>query len=61
MHPEILTALTLAVLATGAAHAAPTNSTPARATTQTTNQAPTLLQQNLLTLIKAGQAMEAET
>jgi len=62
MHPKILTALTLAVLGTGAAHAAPTNSTPARATTQTTNQtAPTLLQQNLLTLIKAGQAMEAET
>ncbi len=66
MHPKILTALTLAVLGSvvthvGAAHAAPTNSTPARATTQTTNQAPTLLQQNLLTLIKAGQAMEAET
>lgn len=62
MHPKILTALTLAVLGTGAAHAAPTNSTPARATTQTANQtAPTLLQQNLLTLIKAGQAMEAET
>ena len=67
MHPKILTALTLAVLGTvvahiGAAHAAPTNSTPARAAAQTTNQtAPTLLQQNLLTLIKAGQAMEAET
>lgn len=67
MHPKILTALTLAVLGSvvahvGAAHAAPTNPTPARATTQTTNQtAPTLLQQNLLTLIKAGQAMEAET
>lgn len=71
MYPKILTALTLAVLGTvvthvGAAHAAPTNPTPARATTQTaaqtTNQtAPTLLQQNLLTLIKAGQAMEAET
>lgn len=66
MHPKILTALTLAVLGTGATHAAPTNSTPARAITQTaaqtTNQtAPTLLQQNLLTLIKAGQAMEAET
>lgn len=67
MHPKILTALTLAVLGTvvahvGAAHAAPTNPTPTRAATQTTNQtAPTLLQQNLLTLIKAGQAMEAET
>ncbi|MBD3727817.1 MAG: hypothetical protein IE936_12235 [Moraxella osloensis] len=62
MHPKILTALTLAVLGTGAAHAAPTNSTPARAAAQTANQtAPTLLQQNLLTLIKAGQAMEAET
>lgn len=67
MHPKILTALTLAVLGTvvahaSVAHAAPTNSTPARATTQTVNQtAPTLLQQNLLTLIKAGQAMEAET
>ncbi|MBW4010006.1 hypothetical protein HG532_08210 [Moraxella osloensis] len=67
MHPKILTALTLAVLGSvvthvGAAHAAPTNPTPARAATQTTNQtAPTLLQQNLLTLIKAGQAMEAET
>lgn len=67
MHSKTLTALTLAVLGTvvahaGAAHAAPTNPTPARATTQTTNQtAPTLLQQNLLTLIKAGQAMEAET
>ena len=67
MHPKILTALTLSVLGTvvahiGAAHAAPTNSTPARAAAQTTNQtAPTLLQQNLLTLIKAGQAMEAET
>ena len=62
MHPKILTALTLAVLGTGAAHAAPINSTPARAAAQTTNQtAPTLLQQNLLTLIKAGQAMEAET
>jgi|GEM_PF-1047639 len=67
MHPKILTALTLAVLGTvvahiGAAYAAPTNPTPTRATTQTTNQtAPTLLQQNLLTLIKAGQAMEAET
>ena len=67
MHPKILTALTLAVLGTvvahaGVAHAAPTNPTPARATSQTTNQtAPTLLQQNLLTLIKAGQAMEAET
>ena len=62
MHPKILTALTFAVLGTGGAHAATTNSIPARATTQTTNQtAPTLLQQNLLTLIKAGQAMEAET
>ncbi len=66
MHPKILTALTLAVLGTEAAHAAPTNPTPARATTQTDAQtanqtAPTLLQQNLLTLIKAGQAMEAET
>lgn len=67
MHPKILTALTLVVLGTvvanaGVAHAAPTNPTPARATSQTTNQtAPTLLQQNLLTLIKAGQAMEAET
>ena len=67
MHPKILKALTLAVLATvvahaGVAHAAPTNPTPARATSQTANQtAPTLLQQNLLTLIKAGQAMEAET
>lgn len=67
MHPKMLTALTLAVLGSvvthvGAAHAAPTNPTPARATSQTTNQtAPTLLQQNLLTLIKAGQAMEAET
>lgn len=71
MHPKILTALTLAVLGTvvahvGAVHAAPTNPTPARATTQTAAQtanqtAPTLLQQNLLTLIKAGQAMEAET
>lgn len=63
MHPKILTALTLAVLGSvvthvGAAHAAPTNPTPARAANQT---APTLLQQNLLTLIKAGQAMEAET
>lgn len=67
MHSKILTALTLAVLGTvvahiGAAHAVPTNSTPARAAAQTTNQtAPTPLQQNLLTLIKAGQAMEAET
>ena len=62
MHPKILTALTLAVLGTEAAHAAPTNPTPARATAQTVNQtAPTLLQQNLLTLIKAGQAMEVET
>jgi len=71
MHPKILTALTLAVLGTvvthvGAAHAAPINSTPTRATNQTAAQtanqtAPTLLQQNLLTLIKAGQAMEAET
>lgn len=63
MHPKMLTALTLAVLGSvvthvGAAHAAPTNPTPARAANQT---APTLLQQNLLTLIKAGQAMEAET
>ena len=67
MHPKILTALTLAVLGTvvahiGAAHAAPTNPTPARATAQAANQtAPTVLQQNLLTLIKAGPAMEAET
>nr|WP_312275970.1 hypothetical protein [Moraxella sp. CTOTU46711] len=62
MHPKILTALTLAVLGTGAAHAAPTNPTPTRAAAQTANQtAPTVLQQNLLTLIKAGQAMEAET
>ena len=62
MHPKIITALTLVLLGTGAAHAAPTNSTPARAAAQTTNQtAPTPLQQNLLTLIKAGQAMEAET
>lgn len=62
MHPKILTALTLAVLGTVVAHAAPTNSTPTRAAAQTANQtAPTLLQQNLLTLIKAGQAMEAET
>lgn len=62
MHPKILTALTLAVLTTGVAHAAPTNPTPTRAAAQTANQtAPTVLQQNLLTLIKAGQAMEAET
>ena len=45
MHPKILTALTLAVLGSvvthvGAAHAAPTNPTPARAANQT---APTLL------------------
>lgn len=66
MHPKIITALTLAVLGTGAAHvgvahAAPTNPTPTGAAAQTAKAAPTLLQQNLLNLIKAGQAMEAET
>lgn len=51
MHPKIITALTLVLLGRGAAHAAPTNSTPARTAAQTTNQtAPTPLQQNLLTL-----------
>lgn len=60
MHTKFLTGLTMAVLGASIAHAAPTTSstTAAQASSQT---APTVLQQNLMTLIKAGQAMEAET
>lgn len=59
MHTKMLTGLIFALLGASIAHAAPTTTTTT--TSAATQTAPTLLQQNLMTLVKAGQAMEAET